>query len=241
LEFKQFFYPVAIMLNVGFSLMTLQRLLTGRWRQFPLLTLLLVLNLLIIVPPFTSWISQGNWALPQAQRMYWTLGLASQLTIFLFVLHMTIRAGQRTQARPTVIASLAALSIAIAAVSVGMHWNQKPNWFMSLVTRDLTFLAAVMTMILWRYLVMIKGPKDFLLLAVCTGLGIQCSGDAIGYSLRMANPEKWMNFGDYVTATTAVLTVGIWQLAFAKARPSSGQPGTRQDQGEERALAGSQL
>jgi hypothetical protein len=113
-------------------------------------------------------------------------------------------------------------AIIAAAVSVFVHFDNRPNTFMTAVTRDLTFLAALLNMILWRFLIQLR-KRDFLLLAVCAGLGIQCTGDAIGHSFRILarqmGPSMAIHeFGNIIMSLSAVITIGIWHTAFTRSK-----------------------
>ena len=231
MNIEQIFYALTTTVGVLLMVLTLQRLLSGWWRQYFLLVLILVLNLTALVPAATSWASVGNWKLPSAQRLYWMLNFATEGAITLLILQLTLRVGKESPGRATLIRFLAVASIAVAAISVIVHFDKRPNTFMASVTRDLTFLAALLNMVLWRFLIELR-KKDFLLLAVSAGVGIQCTGDAIGHSFRIlarqiGSAELIYEFGNILMSLSGVITLAIWHTAFSRSKyPGNSKKGT---------------
>lgn len=228
MDIEQIFYGLTTTITLTLAVLTLQRLLSGWWRQYYLLGIVLVLLLVGVVPGIASYVSNGNWTLASAQRMYWILALAYQVTIFLLVLQLIYRVGNEVASRASLVRMLTLGGIVAAAISVLVHFDNRPNTFMTAVTRDLTFLAAMMNMVLWRFLIQVR-KRDFLLLAVCAGLGIQCTGDAIGHSFRMlarqSGPSAGMHeFGNIIMSLSSVITIAIWHTAFSRAKYKGQNP-----------------
>jgi hypothetical protein len=227
LNIEQIFYAITTTVTIFLTVLTLQRLLSGWWRHYYLLGLILVLGLAAVVPPVASWVSNGNWKLSSAQRLYWIQALIAQTAMGLLVLQLIYRVGRETPARATLIRMLTLGSVLVAAISVAVHFDKRPNTFMASVTRDLTFLSAILNMVLWRFLMQVR-KKDFLLLAVSAGLGIQCTGDAIGHSFRiLARQVGTVNviyeFGNVLMSLSAVMTVAIWHTAFSRSKYKADQ------------------
>ena len=217
---EQIFYGITTAVTLFLTVLTLQRLLSGWWREYYLLALILVLTLAGVVPPITSFVSNGNWSLPSAQRMYWALALCFEVAIFLFVLQLIYRIGRELPHQASLIRLLTLASLVAAAVSVVAHMDKRPNIFMASVTRDLTFMAAVLNMILWRFILKLR-KRDVLMLSVSAGLGIQCTGDALGHSLRIlarqiGSATVIYDFGNVIISLAAVMTIAIWHTAFSR-------------------------
>jgi hypothetical protein len=175
-----------------------------------------------VVPPIVSYASNGNWTLSSAQKMYWTLALVSQVTMFLLVLQLIYRVGKELPNQATLVRMLTLGALAAAGLSVLAHFDKRPNTFMTSVTRDLTFVTAVLNMVLWRFLLQLR-KRDFLLLAVSAGLGIQCTGDAIGHSFRILGHQLGptsaiYDFGNILMSLSAVITIAIWHTAFSRSK-----------------------
>ncbi len=219
MDIEQIFYALTTTITLSLAVLTLQRLLSGWWRQYYLLALLLVLLLVGVVPPIASFVSQGNWTLQSAQRLYWTLSLGSQLTMFLFVLQLIYRVGRELPNQGALVRMLTLGAVCVAAASVVLHFDKRPNSFMTSVTRDLTFITALLNVVLWRLLLRLR-KRDFLVLAVSAGVGIQCTGDAIGHSLRLLGKQATMmhDTGNILMSLAAVMTIAIWHTAFSRSR-----------------------
>jgi hypothetical protein len=227
LNIEQIFYAITTTITVFLTVLTLQRLLSGWWRTYYLLGLVLVLGLTAVVPPIASWASNGNWKLSSAQRLYWLQALTAQTAMALLVLQLIYRVGRETPARATLIRMLTLGSVLVVGVSVAVHFDKRPNTFMASVARDLTFLSAILNMVLWRFLMQVR-KKDFLLLAVSAGLGIQCTGDAIGHSFRILARQvgaanEIYEFGNILMSLSAVMTVAIWHTAFSRSKYKADQ------------------
>lgn len=203
--------------SVALMVLTLQRLLSGWWRRYPLLTLLLVLNILSVVPTLLPLIGVNPWN-DVSTKTYWGLTAVYQVTLFMFVLNMTYRAGVESKRSTGVIRLLTVAGFLVGVASVAINWNPKSiSLFLTHVTRDLTFAAAAMNMVLWSFL--LKMPKrDILLLTVCAGLGIQCAGDAFGHSARLLKRALLQDVGNMIMSITSLLTMLIWHRAFSKAK-----------------------
>ncbi|MBL8237169.1 MAG: hypothetical protein JNM66_07115 [Bryobacterales bacterium] len=222
---EQIFYGITTTVTLVLAILTLQRLLSGWWRQYYLLALILVLLLVGVVPPIASYVSNGNWTLSSAQKIYWALALASQFAVFLLVLQLIYRVGREMPTRARLLRMLTLGAFVVAGLSVLLHFEKRPNAFMTSVTRDLTFLTAIMNLILWRFLMQLR-KRNFLLLAVSAGLGIQCTGDAIGHSFRMLARQAGSvgaihDLGNILMSLASVITIAIWHTAFSRTRHKS--------------------
>ena len=220
MDIEKIFYTITTTVTWALTVLTLHRLLMGWWRRYYLLALILILILIGIVPAASTYTNFGNWSSVSAQKLFWMLALASQFSIFLLVLQLIFRAGRELPSQAALIRWLTFGAITMAGISVFSHYPKKPNLFMTSLTRDMTFLSALLNMILWRFLLQMK-KRDFLLLAVSAGLGIQCTGDAIGHSIRilgkhLGSAGAMQEFGNVVMALSAVLTIGIWHTAFSR-------------------------
>ncbi|HEU0123149.1 MAG TPA: hypothetical protein VFQ91_21645, partial [Bryobacteraceae bacterium] len=136
MDIERIFYGLTTAVTLALAVLTLQRLLSGWWRQYYLLCGILILLLAGVVPPIASYVSNGNWSLVSAQRMYWMLALASQLVTFLLVLQLIYRAGRELPNQGTLIRMLTLGAFAVAGTSVLFHFEKRPNAFMTAVTRD---------------------------------------------------------------------------------------------------------
>lgn len=239
MDIEQIFYGLTTTIALCLAVLTLQRLLSGWWRKYYLLAAILVLQLAQMAPGIATYLNNGGWSLTNAQRMYWILSLSAQATMYLLVLQLIARVGKESPSHRLLLQALSVAAVVAAGISVLFHSDMRPNTFMTAVTRDLTFLAAVLNMILWRFLMRLK-KRDMLLLAVSAGMGIQCTGDAIGHSLRMLGRQMGAlsamhDFGNVVMSLSAVVTLAVWHLAFSRAQYSAAGEKRRGEEDVEKA------
>lgn len=82
------------------------------------------------------------------------------------------------------------------------------------MSRDLNFFSAILNLILWALLIGSK-EKDFRLLLISGGLGIQYTGAALGQSLRTLSPTTTLA-GNIVVLVSHFLCLYVWWEAFRK-------------------------
>jgi hypothetical protein len=198
------------------SILTLHKVISRSWlRHYYLLALLLVLNLLAAVLPVASIVAAGKmWTHPNARNLFWTFLFLYELVMYCLVLQMAYRVGKEIPDARRLVRALPVAAAAILAATILFHHHNRIYTFLSYVTRDLTFAVALMNMLLWRFLLQVK-KRDFLRLTVSAGLGIQCTGDAIGHSIRHFSSQG-LDVGDVVLSLCGLLTIGIWYLGFSK-------------------------
>lgn len=216
MDIRELFYALTTVVGLLLIVLTLHRLLNGWWRKFPLLTFLLTLYLFSIVPPIASYVNNGNWTLPGAQRLYWILSIGSQITIFLLILQLMLQIGKQVEKRKPFFRAVVCAVLALVVVSVAYHFDEKTNRLLSLVSRDLTFLVTLLNAAIWRDVIQLR-KRDPLLLTIFAGIGFQCAGEAAGHSIRILGGKGMHEFGDAMMALTSILTLGIWHAGFSRA------------------------
>jgi hypothetical protein len=117
----------------------------------------------------------------------------------------------------TVLTSVClSLSIHSASASRFILW-------MTQVARDLSFGAVVLTLLLWLTLISSR-KKDYQLLMVIGGLGLQFTGEAIGQSLRQIgmHDRDWriQLAGNLIAGLAQVLRLYVWSQAFRRTATS---------------------
>ena len=85
--------------------------------------------------------------------------------------------------------------------------------------RDLDFGAAILALGLWAVLLNSR-EKDYRILMVAGGLGIQFTGGAIGQAGRDLSHSLWVVMGD-LTYLTNLMCLYIWWQAFRQPRHQS--------------------
>lgn len=191
------------------------RLMSGYWKEYRLLTLMVAVNLLSSAPPLISYATEGAlWALPNAKLAYWVLTLSFQTLVFSVILQLLWRVGKAVPSRAPLVRILSGVAALAGASVVFLHSGHKLNMFMGLASRDLTFVAALFTMALWTFLLQVR-KRDRTLLLVCLGIGIQSAGDAFAHSIRLLGKD-YTKVGNVFFMLVSVMSVFLLLKAFEK-------------------------
>jgi hypothetical protein len=142
-----------------------------------------------------------------------------QFMLFAVVISLIDRSLQAYPYRARVRAGLILAMLAAVSISLEIHSasSGKFIYWMTQVTRDLSFASVVLTLVLWLILIS-SGRKDHQLLMVTGGLGLQFTGEAIGQSLRQISQNHVSLFilGNLIGGMTHLLRLYVWREAFRR-------------------------
>jgi hypothetical protein len=150
---------------------------------------------------------------------YWADDAVLQALTFCVVISLVLSAMDSARARQSARRWLIIGAILVFAVLFGVHAGplQKLSLWMTLVSRDLSFAAMFLDLILW--LVLIASPKkDQEVLLLTAGLGIQFTGAAIGQSLRqlaLSRRIAWLAItGNIILVLSFFICMYVWWQTF---------------------------
>jgi hypothetical protein len=149
--------------------------------------------------------------------MFWFNERIMQVLVFVLVISLVYRATKHLRPRRSLLTGTICGTLLVAAISLWVHYYD-PSLavgryrYMTPWTRDLNFCAAVLDLGLWALLIGSR-KKDYQLLLVTGGLGIQFAGGAIGQSLRDMSPAIVTAASDF-TVIASLARVYIWWRAF---------------------------
>ena len=140
-----------------------------------------------------------------------------QFMLFAVVISLIDRSLQAYPYRTRVRACLILAMFGAVFVSLQLHRSSSGQfiYWMTQVTRDLSFASVVLTLVLWLILIS-SHRKDHVLLMVTGGLGLQFTGEAIGQSLRQISQNHISLFilGNLIGGVTHLLRLYVWREAF---------------------------
>jgi hypothetical protein len=200
----------------GFALQVLviSSMLRGLYRRFPFVFAYCVVSLL---GTFVQIAAREDRSL--GARYYWLSEPVEQTLAYCIVIVLIYQA-LSPQHRALAGRWLIVAAVAVAIVSATIHWNEQlRSLWMTQLSRDLNFTAAILDLVLWVILVSTRS-RDRLLLLVSGGLGIKFAGNAIGYSLPVLHKE-WVTLrllGRMVVPITYLLCLYVWWEAFRRAK-----------------------
>jgi hypothetical protein len=199
-------------------------MLRGPYRRFPLIfiyTTALCLTTVIEVSVRTAALSGARAPVLSWRVYFWIDNAILNALIFAVVIGLIRQALQRADARAAVRRWLTVGAFLLFALSFLVHAGplHRLNGWMTLVSRDLSFAAVILDLLLWSTLIASK-KKDFHLLMLSGGLGIQFTGDAIGQSLRqLAIAQRSSGLiwtGNVLVVLTGLTCLYVWWRTFSR-------------------------
>jgi hypothetical protein len=222
----------AYLVGLSLELATMVVLLRGQWKRYPFAFICLIGEFLITVleiEPSLSY-STGTAAERHAfAKLYWVNERIMQVLLFLLVISLVYRATAHLQPRRTLLLFVIAGTLLFAGITFLLHFDSslRPGKWMTPWTRDMNFFAAILDLGLWAVLIGAR-QKDYKLLMISGGLGVQFTGDAIGQALRQMtlSPLVATLTGDFISLAN-IGCLYIWWQAFrlpSTVRSEGGRP-----------------
>ncbi|MBS1827364.1 MAG: hypothetical protein JST93_18750 [Acidobacteria bacterium] len=153
----------------------------------------------------------------EALRFFWISEVIQQALVFCAIIsfiHQRLSLGDnRSPMTRWLIIGAATILLLILAV----HKTPALNAWMTPVSRDLSFVATILNLLLWT--VLLRDPKrNQRLLMVSGGLGVQLAGSAVGQGLRVLweVSKVFVTLGNFVSSITYLLSLYIIYRAFAQ-------------------------
>ena len=207
----------AYLVGVPLDLMVVAVLLRGEYRRYPFIFLYAVVDLLttiLEIQPSMAYGSGNAEAKHRWVQMFWFNERIMQVVVFLLVISLVYSATKHLRPRRTLLTGMICSTLLVVAISLWAHHDLSHHIgrYMTRLTRDLNFCAAILDLGLWALLIGSR-KKDYKLLLVTGALGIQFAGGAIGQSLRDMSPGIVAAASD-LAMVTSLARVYIWWRAF---------------------------
>jgi len=214
-------------IGLPLGLLVIAALLRGGYRQFPVLFVYQIVDLLMTIAGMQPYIAHYFYHDPGARvqmaKWFWWDELLLQPLVTAVVISLMYRATEKVRSRALVRGAFICGAAVIAGASFLYHYDPNgPNGsWMAFLTRDLQFSLAILDLAVWMLLISSR-IKDTRLLLVSGALGIQFAGEAIGETLRSwAEPRRLRTLsysGSLITTLVDLLSLYlIWQ-AFRTAK-----------------------
>ncbi len=215
-------------LGLGLQVLVINALLRGPWRKQPLIFFYCIaLFLTTTLEVATSMAARtGAHTLARSWRVYyWIDGAILQTLVFCVVISLIYQATRKAGTGPSLRRALVIGAVLIWIISFVWHrgsWHALSSW-MTLISRDLSFAAVILDLLLWSTLIARK-KKDLELLMLSGGLGIEFTGSAIGQSVRqLAQSGRHANValaGSTLVVVSSLMCLYIWWQAFRRMSPA---------------------
>jgi len=211
-------------LGIVFQILVVHALLRGDYKKFFLPFVYSIAVLLVTVGEVSGFTAATQGARDLARNIrlyYWIADAILQVLLFAVVMSLIGRAIEFRGSSPRLRKYLVAGSLGMFVLSYAVHSGPRVqiNEWMTLISRDLSFAAAILDLILWFMLIAAR-RKDTRLLMLSGGLGIQFAGTAVGQSVRylamevMGRSRGVALAGGSLVAISNLLCFYIWWQAF---------------------------
>ncbi|MFN7939720.1 MAG: hypothetical protein U0R19_40715 [Bryobacteraceae bacterium] len=207
-------------LALALQVFILNAMLRNGPRRYWLLLLYIVSLFLSTAVLMLSLSGASGWS-REALRFFWISEVIQQALVFCTIISFIHQHLSSSDARTPKTRWLIIGAAAILLLILAIHKNNALNAWMTPVSRDLSFVATILNLILWT--VLLRDPKrNERLLMVSGGLGVQLAGSAIGQGLRVLweVSKVFATLGNFVSSITYLISLYIIYRAFAQpARP----------------------
>lgn len=185
-------------------------------RRYVVLLLYIVSLFLSTAVIMLSLAGSAGWS-RGAFRFFWISEVIQQALVYCTIIsfiHQHLSSGNARSAMTRwLIVGAAAILLSILAI----HKDPSLNAWMTPASRDLSFVATILNLILWT--VLLRDPhRNHRLLVVSGGLGVQLAGSAIGQGLRVLweVSKVFATLGNLVGSVTYLLSLYMLMRAFSR-------------------------
>ena len=210
-------------IGMALEVLAISALLRGAYKRFPLLfayCVTLFLTTVVEVASYTAAYSGARELADKWKYYYWVNDALLQALVFAVVISLIYRAvGRGRRAMRVLLVAGALLIFGVSFLAHRGPMSDLSGW-MTLVSRDLSFAAVILDLLLWMLLIAAR-RKDRQLLMLSGALGIQFTGAAIGQSVRqLARGAR--NFplavaGSMLVVVSNLVCLYVWWQAFRDA------------------------
>jgi len=207
-------------IGLTLEILVVQALLRGAYKKYPFIlayTAALILATAVEVVAYSDYFSGARRLARSRAFYYWVNDGVLDALIFCVVIALIYRATSSLSSRRIVRLSLISGAALFAGISFLIHYNPRAarSEWMTLWSRDLSFTASVLDLVLWAMLVASR-EKDRRILMLSGALGVQFSGEAIGQSLRsLSRVLVWP--GNLLIVFSDLACLYVWWRTFRAA------------------------
>jgi hypothetical protein len=224
----------AYLIGIPLQILTISVLLRGLYKRFPvvfLYTIISFLTSIVEMPLSFNFLLNQRKPPPFMKTVWFTDEVVLQVMVFAVVISLIYEATARMESRRMLRMALACGAFLAAGISFALEYTPGAliGPWMTPWSRDLKLCATILVLALWAFLISTR-RKDHLLLMLSGALGVLCTGEAIGESLRyLATPGRiiWLSrLGGIINTTVDTGFLYIWWSALRAETPERPKPRT---------------
>ncbi len=209
---SHYVFMTGILAGTMMQLLVLSVLVRGQYRQFFTLTAYTLILFLVTVSGGAMYADIGRAWSANLYLIYWVGDSLTTLLLFLVIVALILRALKGSPSRARILRLILLATAILIAGSWFFTENVGMNRKMPAVSRNLSFLAALLNLVLWSALIR-KPGRERVVMLLSGGIGLQFTGQAIGHSLRLLGPSLVM-LGNVVLVFSHLLCLWIWWAAL---------------------------
>ncbi len=158
-------------------------------------------------------------------KLYYADEVVVDLLLFLMVITLTYRAMEGNPARVMAGRALGFITLVVLGLPFLLFHQSIGDFpvFFNGAGEVLNFGAAIMNLVLWTALLGAR-RRDAQLLAVCAGLGLQVTAQALGFGVRQLLPSRHRWMPDLFMTLAHLVSVYIWWRALRPAARTGAPP-----------------
>ncbi len=205
-------------LGLALQIVVIYLMTKGFYRSYPWVFVYLLILFLTGVADFAGGIDPLSWNTWYASVYYInnTLrqfsGFGAVVSLYLVA---TSQLPNRRALRSRVILG------ALGLIGLACLWEHAAHFsisrYLGVVGRDMSFITALLILVLWFALIRIRN-RDYVLFLVSSGMGLNMTGEAIGQSLIELSHESAYTFAYLIGIGSHLLCLLVWIRALRLAR-----------------------
>jgi hypothetical protein len=217
-------WSITFVAGVALQLLVVAAILRRGWTRLKALFIYVVVLFLTTLIDAAAFYSPSIYS--SMSRYYWVDDAVRQILIFILVISLIYAGRGHGQSRWKGVEFLGPGVAAFSIVSLYITHDPQFWVWMTQLSRNLGFLAAVLNFVLWVVLLQSR-QRDRTLLMISGGMGIQMAGKAIGHSLRQLalrqlSPATALS-GDLIIVLSHLFCLYVWWQAL-RLPPPEGDP-----------------
>lgn len=194
----------------------LNAMLRSGTRRYWLLLLYVISLFLSTAVLMLSLSGPSGWS-RDAFRFFWVSEVVQQALVYCTIISFIHQRLSSEQTRAPLTRWLIVGAAIVLLSILATHKTESLTTWMTPASRDLSFVATILNLILWT--VLLRDPRrNQRLLMVSGGLGVQLAGSAIGQGLRVLweVSRVFATLGNIIGSITYLLSLYIIYRAFAQ-------------------------
>ena len=227
-------YDCLIFIGLALQAAVIQSLVRGPYRRLPVLFGYSITLLFATVVDATAYFN-GPAFRREFLAYYWIDEVIIQAFLFALVLSFIYKALALDQRRRAIMAALIGAAVVVGAASAWGNYDPAApaSLWMTLISRNLAFFAAILNFILWMVLMRARSASPQLLI-ISGGLGIESSGEAIAQSIRPLLTPATIWIANLFMILTHLACLAIWWYALRRVSSYPARQVMRQTTGPSR-------